>query len=136
MENNYSDSKTSAFYSIQRIDLLIIAISGSGIFASWELFKYFNCEVCCFLDLKLATLFFVATIFINLTSQFFAYYSNYLEMQIEVLKAETEQQESKINRKQKTSDLLDKLTHIFNLTSLSTVFLGLCCLANFSFTFL
>jgi hypothetical protein len=59
-------------YSIQRIDLLVISISGAGIYVILESFKFFyDKKICCcdYIFLKISGFLFIASIIVNLLSQ-------------------------------------------------------------------
>lgn len=67
-----------AHYSIQRIDLLLISISGAGVYAGWDVFKYVHEHniVVSFSLLKWSAGLFLVTIIINFFSQFTSFHTN------------------------------------------------------------
>ena len=68
------------FYSIQRIDLLVISISGAGIYVCLETLK-FNKENCMDIGslIKISGCFFLIAIIVNFISQVFGRNSNYYD---------------------------------------------------------
>jgi len=134
----YLDSSwKAAFYSIQRIDLLIISISGAGIYACLEIFQYIHkekiCADLCFL--KLIGFLFTAAIILNFISQFSGYKSNFHSF----LKAdhEIDQIESQTNHKKEISKLdcyisiYDKITQTLNVISAVVMIISLIGLTIF-----
>ena len=76
--NNKERSLRNKWYAIGRIDLLIISISGAGIYSCFEIIKfmYSNKIESEFLMLKIAGALFVFSILLNFISQFASEYSN------------------------------------------------------------
>jgi hypothetical protein len=133
------------FYSIQRIDLLIISICGAGIYVCLETIKYLitNKDLCtntCFI--KISAGLFLIGIMVNFASQHFGYkanYQSYLMYDCEVEKNDITSLET-IDKKQKDklekldcdredfdkkSDFFSKITIILNDVSMIFMFLGL-----------
>jgi hypothetical protein len=80
----WADNKNRAlshkWYAIARIDLLIISISGGGIYIVFELIKYFaENGITQLVPLKIAAVFFTSAIIVNFISQFFGYSANSLD---------------------------------------------------------
>jgi len=77
LRQNRDYSLKSADYSMNRIDLLIISISGAGIYACLEILKYLReNNICGATHFKIVGLLFGFAIFINFISQWAAYYAN------------------------------------------------------------
>lgn len=70
----------SLFYTNQRMDLLIITISGAGIYACGEISKYFLEKKQPILDdIKVVAFLFVLSIIVNFISQWFASKTHYFD---------------------------------------------------------
>ncbi|WP_125719920.1 hypothetical protein [Flavobacterium ustbae] len=144
MTNSQEGKKQSwdgMFYSIQRIDLLIISICGAGIYVCLETIKYLAstktiCE--CLYLIKFSAFFFLIGIILNLISQQFGYKANqqsYLmydcEIEIEETKTQSNRDElmAKLecdkNNYDKESERFSNLTTTLNYTSMVFMFLGL-----------
>jgi hypothetical protein len=119
------------FYSIQRIDLLIVSICGAGIYVCLETIKYLS-DKC--IDINLLIRFsgglFLFGIIVNFLSQIFGFKANqqdFLMCQIEIDSG------SKINKKEQTqidkydrsAEKFSNLTEVFNYISMSLMFIGL-----------
>ena len=132
------------FYSIQRIDLLIISICGAGIYVCLETIKYVastKTECKCLYLIKFSAFFFLMGIILNLISQQFGYKANeqsYLmydcEVEIDEIKVENDQEgliekleklEKDKNNYDKESEKFSNLTTTLNYTSMLFMFLGL-----------
>src|ERR1035437_428464 len=113
-----SDAKKALFYSVQRIDLLLISISGAGIFACWEIFKYMHEQKMapCFCGLKISVTLFVTTIILNFISQFVSYQTHYTDLQ----------------GKKDLADTLNKCVIVLNWITVITMITGLCFLLFFA----
>jgi len=147
MTNSQEGKKQSwdgMFYSIQRIDLLIISICGAGVYVCLETIKYLastKTECKCLYLIKFSALFFLIGIILNLISQQFGYKANqhsYLmydcEVEIDEIKAKNDQQElvEKLqelenckNNYDKESEKFSNLTTTLNYTSMVFMFVGL-----------
>jgi len=131
-------SHQGMFYSLQRIDLLIISICGAGIYVCFETLKYLtenDIEVSGVV--KLASIFFVLGIILNFFSQIYGYSANekdYLWCTTN-LELQTKANNDKLFNKEpllaliKTyddeSEKYSKKTKNLNLFSIFTMFLGL-----------
>lgn len=72
----------SSLYAMQRIDLLLISISGAGLYAIWDIFKFLKTPTANTVDPLLITwsaLLFVLTILVNFFAQLLSFYSNFYE---------------------------------------------------------
>ncbi|MHA7843821.1 MAG: hypothetical protein ACX93I_10910 [Winogradskyella sp.] len=131
------------FYSIQRIDLLIISISGAGIYVCLETLKYLN-ENCIQHNLlvKVSGIFLLASIVLNFISQIYGKNANYYdylmcEEQIKVGSNEPKDEETKkIDEYDSKSESASKKTNSLTNWSMGAMFIGLACLIGyFLFTF-
>lgn len=140
----------SMFYSIQRIDLLIISICGAGVYTCLETTKFVlsatNKCTCCITPsivlIKIAALSFLVGIILNFLSQQFGYIANrecYLmhlaEIELKQIKEDNpdpkfvlqkikklEEESKKYDTK---SDNYSNLTTTMNYASMGFMFLGL-----------
>jgi len=118
------------FYAIQRIDLLIIAISGTGIYVALETLKYINDNSLVDSGLiKYAGVFLLFAIIVNFLSQFSVKKANELdiewcELNLDYKKPSTEEQK-KINKADNLSECYTTCTNWLNLISLILMFIGL-----------
>lgn len=123
------------FYSIQRIDLLIVSICGAGIYVSLETIKYtIEKEMDSVLLVKLAGLSFVIGIVINFLSQIFGHKSNFYdflmcETEIEISEEIDSSKHFKLKKESKSydekSENYSKLTNFFNYVSMFLMSVGL-----------
>lgn len=119
------------FYSIQRIDLLIVSISGAGIYVCLETIKYLTDKNLCVNPiLRFAGGFFLLGIIVNFFSQLFSYKTNkedylYYDSQI------NECEESKINEHDENAEKFSKWTDRFNLISMVLMLVGLILVMTF-----
>lgn len=128
------------FYSIQRIDLLIISVSGAGIYLCLESLKFMysnklpiNCS------LKVSAGFFVFSIATNFISQFISYQSNRYDY-LNCSENEKDVQDDDSKRKailyDDKSETYNKWNNYFNYTSAALMFVGLfICFIYFIMTF-
>ncbi|MBN2867817.1 MAG: hypothetical protein JXK08_04025 [Flavobacteriaceae bacterium] len=119
------------FYSIQRIDLLIITICGGGVYVCLETIKYLSDkQMEINILIKISGSLFILGIIINFLSQIFGYKANkqdYLMCQTQIDAGD------KINKKEKSlidyydrsSESFSKLTDRFNYISMGLMFLAL-----------
>jgi hypothetical protein len=149
METNYirvmvdtnRDRKQMAWqgwlYAVQRIDLLIISISGAGVYVCLETLKYHKQDPLDFiLSIKAAGLCFVVAMVVNLISQFTGKSANKFDMrmcQAKIDDAESPSEETKrlIAVNDCKADTYSKCTDILNLSSLLIMFSGLITLITF-----
>lgn len=130
------------FYAIQRIDILIISISGAGVYLTLETLKYaFENNFDGYRSLKISGVSFVVAVTVNIISQFTGKKSNvndmhYCEAILEASVPPTENEESLINKYDKEAEKFSKGTEILNLFSFVFMLIGLISLVYyFLFTF-
>jgi hypothetical protein len=130
------------FYSIQRIDLLIVLLSGAGIYVCLETIKYLTeKELNVHLSVKISGVFFLVSIMINFLSQIFGYKANeqdflMCQTKIEAGEKTSKKEEKEIKEFDKKSDKFSNLTNKFNYLSIAFMFLGLITIMfYFLFTF-
>lgn len=122
------------FYSIQRIDLLIISISGAGIYVCLETLKYLKESSCHSSNLiKVSGFVLLLAIITNFISQFLGRSSNlkdYLmcEYQLDAGKKPTKKEKEKIDELDSQSERYNNWTGYFNYISASLMFSGLILL--------
>jgi hypothetical protein len=124
-------------YSVQRIDLLIISISGGGIYVCLKTLEYIglhNGNNACII--KIAGLFFVVGIVLNFVSQFLSLkmhewdsYSNYLQLE------ENEEKEKEIDLYDKKVNKMNIIVVFLNYFSSGIMLAGLILIAYYFLTF-
>lgn len=130
------------FYSIQRIDLLVISICGAGIYVCLETIKYLSTNKQeCGLLIKLSGALFLIGIILNFLSQQFGYKANeqdYLmcETLLEGGDKISDEEKAEADKFDKKADFFSSLTTWFNYASMTVMFLGLILtLIFFTITF-
>ena len=122
------------FYSIQRIDLLIISISGAGIFVCFETIKYLSSkDLPPELWVRIAGVFFLFGIIVNFLSQLTGYETNKFDYLMCLVETEndgelSEEDKAERDRCDAKSEKLSKVTKILNYTSMVLMFAGLTTL--------
>jgi hypothetical protein len=140
--NEYlNNTKERTNYAIRRFDLLIISISGGGIYILFETLREFktnNVEIENPKLLLFSGLLLIIAIVINLFSQYTGYWSNnfeekYINLELSKIKGEgiDKKQQKKLNRKVKT---LNFWTELFNISSLLLMIIGIILLTVFNFS--
>ncbi|MFN5555404.1 MAG: hypothetical protein ACK57K_02260 [Chryseotalea sp.] len=134
-------SLSNKWYAIGRIDLLIISISGGGLFVMFETFKFVR-EQKLEMDLSLlkcGAIFFAAAIIVNFISQVFGFYANKYEAEFannnikkEIGKEVDDLVFAKLDVK---IDFLNPALNIANSTSVLAMFVGIILLAVFYLRF-
>lgn len=135
-----NNTKERTNYSIRRIDLLIISISGGGIYVIFETLREFktgNVQIENPNILLVSGLALLFAIMLNLFSQYTGYYSNNYEekyINLELSKIEgnkiDECEQENIDKK---VNFYNKLTDFFNTSSLLLMILGIILLAWFNY---
>ncbi|MDI9257272.1 hypothetical protein [Flavobacterium sedimenticola] len=130
------------FYAHQRMDILIITISGAGIYVSLEAMKYFhekNIEI--LPSLKIGSIFFVVSIIFNFIAQklsskvhFYDYQIYDIEVTCEVKCIDSNEYKKILKKLNKKSKRTDKENKAFNRLSIVSMFLGLIYLIYFFVT--
>ena len=125
------------FYSIQRIDLLIVSISGAGIYVCLESIKYFS-DKCQDINLliRISGGLFLFAIITNFLSQIFGYITNkqdflMCQTEIDAGKNISKSEQSQIDKYDKSSEKYSNLTDWFNYVSMGFMFLGLILIMTF-----
>ena len=134
----------SLFYTNQRMDLLIITISGAGIYTCGEVSKYFiEKKLPISNELKIAASLFVLSIIVNFISQWFAGKTHYFdycsivyqlddEIDDSIPKEEIEshiiKRKEQIDHFENKSDIFNKWTLRCNNSSILLMFSGLILL--------
>lgn len=127
----------SMFYSVQRIDLLIISISGAGIYICFETIKYLSSKnLPPNLWVKLAGGFFLFGIILNFVSQLTGYETNKFDYLMCLIETEadgdlTDQEVENQDKYDRLSDKFSKWTDRLNYSSMGMMFIGLILLAAY-----
>jgi len=117
------------FYTVQRLDLLIISISGAGIYVCLETLKFLKeKEIELHLLVKIAGFVLLLAIMINFLSQILGYWANYFYYLSCDEQLEDKPSTIKIKKLDDKSDFYTKWNKISNLTSAIIMFLGLLTL--------
>jgi hypothetical protein len=135
-EDRHKMAFTGWQYSVHRIDLLIISISGAGLWLILETLKFslgkqIAVELPNVWQLKAAGALFVIAIIINFISQFTGKKANYYDMiwchyKIEYGESTTDPDEIKlINDNDQKAELFSKKTRLLNTLSMIGMLLGL-----------
>ena len=129
-------------YSIQRIDLLIISISGAGLLLILETLKFsasIKSELSNIYIIKGAAVLFILAIIINFLSQAAGKTCNKHEILLCDCKEnelENEKNKTEASRHECLSSIYDKLTTCLNISSMVSMFIGLIAITGyFLFTF-
>jgi hypothetical protein len=133
---NYSNMN----YSIHRIDLLIISISGAGVYLCLETLKFcYSNKIPISVSLKVSSGLFIFSILVNFLSQFMAYEANkheYLVADISDCDTLTKQDEIEIIIHETKAEILNKTIIWANYGSSILMILGLvACFFYFVITF-
>ncbi|MEP0365721.1 MAG: hypothetical protein ABJN36_09565 [Cyclobacteriaceae bacterium] len=122
------------FYSIQRIDLLIISISGAGIYVCFETIKYLSSKnQPPELWVKVAGGLFLFGIIVNFISQLTGYETNKSDYLMCLVETESdgeldEDEKADRDRYDSRSEKFSKATDILNYSSMGFMFAGLITL--------
>lgn len=139
--SNKERALSHKWYAIARIDLLIISISGGGIYVIFELMKYYKLDKENLTDitaLKLAGIFFTLAVIVNFVSQFCGYYANENEAKFNNLKFLEAIQERKVDadefdKTNKKCKKYNKWVDITNWASVISMILGIVLLVAHSY---
>lgn len=134
-----NSAEANAFYAMQRIDLLIISVSGAGIYACWDVLKYVKSEkLCaCLENLKVSGVLFLLAIIINFVGQWASYKANTKDEYINRLKIDELDEGVKDGHKSTIDDtkywkeFYSDVVKVTNVISLLTLFTGLLILSFF-----
>lgn len=138
-----ADAKTREFYAIQRIDLLVISVSGAGIYIVFETIKFVlekNLTVSrCLLEWSGG--FFVTAILFNFASQWAGFYANKNEVcwaHLEHKKASGDKLTEAQEKDQCGHDTLGSIygwwTRLLNIASTVAMIVGIIILLIFNLT--
>ena len=149
METNYisvmidtkRDKKQMAWqgwlYAVQRIDLLIVSISGAGVYVCLETLKYHKEHPLCYIvAIKISGVFLMLAILVNLISQFTGKSANHHDMlmrqcEIDDIEKPSDETKNKIAKHDCKSDVYSNWTDVLNLISLLLMIIGLITLMVF-----
>lgn len=129
-------------YSVQRMDLLIISISGAGIYVILETIKYSKSNIVdCLNMIKISGLFFLAAIIINFISQYYGKKANHYDMlmcdaDIDFEKSQKSKYKAESTKYDTLADSYSRKTGRLTTVSMVCMFAGLLVLAcYFAFIF-
>ncbi len=129
-------------YAIQRMDLLIISISGAGIWVVLETLKYaYDKKLSDLILLKVAGIIFVLAVITNFVSQWTGRNANFHHITMcdeKIIAGDSEEETllKKIDDINKKASIWDAFTDVFNIISLILMLLGLgTVMIYFLFTF-
>ncbi|GAA4075501.1 hypothetical protein GCM10022389_21530 [Flavobacterium cheonanense] len=130
----------SYFYSHQRIDILIIALSSAGIYICLETMKYlYEHNACCINPIiKISAFFLVLTILLNLISQWYStkiHYNDYdiCEYCISLSEEDIMECKDEIKKREKVIEENNKKSTNATKASFAFLFLGVSLLLIFFF---
>lgn len=139
--SHLNNTKDRTNYAIRRLDLLIISISGAGIYIVFETIRASKINKIEFDNnylLLITGSAFLLTILINFASQITGYLANNLEekfIQQELKRLEgKEWDEDKKNEIDKKIKKLNKSTDVLNIASVLSMLIGLLFLVIFNFS--
>lgn len=124
-------------YAVQRIDLLIISISGAGVYICLETLKYHHQNPLKYTQwIKAAGLLLVVSILVNLISQFTGKAANEYDLRMSQLKIECDEEktDSKISNIAKLdtkSEIYSQYTDWLNMASFIIMVAGLSIVIGF-----
>ncbi len=135
IEKEKNIAHQNMFYSVQRIDLLIIAVSGAGVYVCLETLKFIVEEKLnqSPILIKIAGLMFVLAVVVNFISQITGKKTNYYDYLMSC--AILEKDEKKAERYDCISGNWDVATTWFNSSSIVIMFIGLILILIFFFGF-
>ena len=123
--------QSNLMYSIQRMDLLIISISGAGVYVILEVLKFgYEKHLENPAVLKVAGVLFIISIILNLSSQLTGRRANhhdvlFCDAHIDADENPTDEQTEKITYHDSKSDVYTKWTHRLDKSSVSIMSIGL-----------
>ena len=142
LKEQYKMAHYGWHYSIQRIDLLMISISGAGIYVCLEAMKYsFENSLGGTSAIKIAGLFFVVAIVLNFISQFTGMKANQLDMLMSEDKLDCNNEPDELTRERINNlkcsiKVCNTWTFYLNTSSMAVMFIGLIVILKyFWFTF-
>ena len=127
-------------YSIQRIDLLIVSVSGAGVYFCLEALKFmYENEIAIGTYIKSSAGLFITAIILNFISQFFSFYANLYDYKYTLLsdcQDRTEKETCAMYSHERISNIFNKSNNISTALSVLSMFAGLIiCFAYFASTF-
>ncbi|WP_067151068.1 hypothetical protein [Pseudotamlana agarivorans] len=143
-----TSTKEKSDYSLKRMDLLIITISGGGLYVLFETLREFKTGNILIENTNLlfcTGLFLLLTILLNFGSQLSGYYANnyeekYIIIELKLLEGENLNKKDKTELKNeqngydKSQNCYNNITHILNNASILTMMIGLGLLSYFSYS--
>lgn len=139
LEEKQKRTWEALFYSNQRIDLLLITISGAGIYVCLEALKYFNEKnIPISPIIKCSAVLLLSAIILNFISQWFSFKTHFFDYQVDDLNIANENLKTKDKHVttilEKKSDCYSYWTNFTSNTSIISMFIGLILLLVFFLT--
>ena len=137
LKERSKNSLQSMFYSMQRIDLLVISISGAGIYIVLETLKYLTDNEMCICNLiRWSGGLFLLAIILNFLSQMSGFKTNeqdYLMCQYEIGagKKISKEEQKAINKYDHNSETYSKITNALNYSSAFIMFIALISIMSY-----
>lgn len=138
LEAYKNNLRQNVFYSAQRIDLLIISVSGAGLYASFEILKFFGQHklYSIYIDdisppVTWAGILFVVAVILNFCSQWSAYNANALQLEAVKLEVKERQDGAEVTPAKVglfSPHWYNRLTYWLNLASNIIMIFGLILL--------
>jgi hypothetical protein len=148
VDQNYIDrllkhqeqTKEKEFYGVKRIDVLIVSLSGAGIYIIFEMLKFFKeqdiVEKYNLCPLKVAGVLFAISIFLNFISQWTGYYANRFESDSTEITIQKEKKKPfsqvALNSTDANVTLFNRLTDVLNVSSTGCMLIGIIILTFFT----
>ncbi len=137
--NHKERSSNNVSYSIGRIDLMIISISGAGIYIIFETLRFLieNSIEMNLALIKLAGCSFAVAIVVNFASQWFAYWANkeeenWTEEIIREISKHPEFNQQLMDQHEATSSKLGRIVRILNVSATVAMLFGMVILVVFN----
>lgn len=131
LERHSEDAGKLIDYAIRRIDLLLVSVSGAGIYACLEIMKYMaeQSPVLSNLGFKITGLLFATAIIVNFLGQWAAYLSSYymkMSTDLEIRSVEYKEfTEGKSRKNDRLAHAYSAITTCTNIISTLAMFAGL-----------
>jgi len=140
IKDRQSRSWEGVFYATRRMDLLVVSISGAGIYVCLETIKYLKDNQLESASLvKLSGVILLIAIVVNFASQILGRKSNYhdylmCDYQLDDYEEPSEENKIKIREHDKSSDCYSKITGFLNSSSAILMLSGLLLMIIYYFT--
>lgn len=139
--NHQNKAKEGKFYAIQRIDLLVISVSGAGIYIVFEMIRFFKqaapqLQVVDLSLIKISGCLFVFAILVNFISQWTGFHANKQEdesTELAITKEKGDEiDEEKLKAIDENAKFYSKSTDALNIVSTISMLFGIIILTIFN----